>query len=75
MSVSPTPSVVLSATVRPGVPGMDCEALNRICEVLDAVKAQTDDLCDSQALTNQFLDELLQHYLPQDNTELVNRLQ
>jgi len=74
-SVSPTPSVVSSATVRPGAPGIDREALNRIREVLDAVKAQTDNLYDGQASTNHLLDDLRQRCLPQDNTELVNRLQ
>ena len=71
--VSPTPSVVSSATVRPGI---DRDALNRIREVLDAVKAQTDALQDGQQSTNDILDDLRQRcpLLP-DNTELVERLQ
>ena len=72
-SASPTPSVVSSATVRPRA-GIDPEALNRIREVLDGVKAQTDDLRDGQLWTNNVLDELRQH-CPPDNTELVERLQ
>ncbi|KAH9993287.1 hypothetical protein BJV74DRAFT_884401 [Russula compacta] len=75
-SVSPTPSIVSSATVRPVAPGIDREALNRIREVLDAVKAQTDDLQDGQSSTNRLLNELRDRCpLPQDNTELVERLQ
>jgi hypothetical protein len=72
-AVSPTPSVVSSATVRPGI---DRDALNRIREVLDAVKAQTDALEDGQQSTNNILDDLRQRcpLLP-DNTELVERLQ
>ena len=73
-SVSPTPSVVSSATVRPRATGIDREALNRIRETLDGVKAQTDDLRDGQLWTNNVLDELRQH-CPPDNTELVERLQ
>ena len=65
-----------SATVRPGAPGIDRDALNRIRDVLDAVKAQTDALQDGQLSTNNVLDELRQRVpvLP-DNTELVERLQ
>ncbi|KAI9513417.1 hypothetical protein F5148DRAFT_4214 [Russula earlei] len=75
-AVSPTPSVVSSATVRPVAPGIDREALNRIREVLDAVKAQTDALEDGQLSTNNLLNELSQRCpLPQDNTELIERLQ
>ena len=72
-TVSPTPSVVSSATVRPGI---DRDALNRIREVLDAVKAQTDALQDGQQATNNILDDLRERcpLLP-DNTELVERLQ
>jgi hypothetical protein len=73
-SVSPTPSVVSSATVRPRAPGIDSDALNRIREVLDGVKAQTDDLRDGQLWTTNVLDELRQRS-PPDNTELVERLQ
>ena len=73
-SVSPTPSVVSSATVRPRATGIDREALNRIREVLDGVKAQTDDLRDGQLWTTNVLDELRQRS-PPDNTELVERLQ
>ena len=73
---SPTPSVVSSATVRPAAPGIDRDALNRIRDVLDAVKAQTDALRDGQLSTNDVLDELRQRCpMPQDNTELVERLQ
>jgi hypothetical protein len=72
---SPTPSVVSSATVRPAA-GIDREALDRIREVLDAVKAQTDTLRDGQLSTNNLLDELYQRCpLPQDNRDLVERLQ
>jgi hypothetical protein len=73
-TVSPTQSVVSSATVRPRAPGIDPEALNRIREVLDGVKAQTDDLRDGQLWTSNVLDELRQRS-PPDNTELVERLQ
>lgn len=75
-SVSPTPSVVSSATVRPTAPGIDRDAINRIREVLDAVKDQTDALWDGQLSTNHLLDELRQR-VPrgQDNAELVERLQ
>jgi hypothetical protein len=73
-SVSPTQSVVSSATVRPRAAGIDPEALNRIREVLDGVKAQTDDLRDGQLWTSNVLDELRQRG-PPDNTELVERLQ
>ena len=75
-AASPTPSMVSSATVRPAAPGIDRDALNRIRDVLDAVKAQTDALRDGQLSTNDVLDELRQRCpLPQDNTELVERLQ
>jgi hypothetical protein len=65
-----------SATVRPGAPGIDRDALNHIRDVLDAVKAQTDALKDGQLSTNNVLDELRKRgpVLP-DNTELVERLQ
>jgi hypothetical protein len=59
-SVSPIPSVVSSATVRPGAQGIVYKALNCIHEVLDAIEAQTDNLHNGQALTNQFLDNLCQ---------------
>src|SRR6266446_2463340 len=73
---SPTPSVVSSATVRPRALGIDREALDRIREVLDGVKAQTDDLRDGQLWTNNVLDDLRQRSTPPpDNTELVERLQ
>lgn len=73
--LSPTPSVVSSVTVRPA-PGIDREALDRIRGVLDAVKAQTDALRDGQLSTNNLLDELYQRCpLPQDNEDLVERLQ
>ena len=72
-AASPTPSVVSSATVRPGI---DRDALNRIRDVVDAVKAQTDALRDGQLSTNDMLDELRQRCpVPQDNSELVERLQ
>ncbi|KAF8491309.1 hypothetical protein F5888DRAFT_1865451 [Russula emetica] len=58
----------------PRAPGIDGEALNRIHEVLDGVKAQTDDLHDGQLWTSNVLDELRQR-CPPDNTELVERLQ
>ena len=73
-SVSPTQSVVSSTTVRPRAPGIDSEALNRIREVLDGVKAQTDDLRDGQLWTTNVLDELRQR-CPPENTELMERLQ
>ena len=39
--------MVLSATVRPSAPGIvDYKALNQIHEVLDGIKAQTDELQD-----------------------------
>jgi hypothetical protein len=60
ISISPTPSVVSSATVRPGALGIDCEALNHIHKVLDAIKAQTDNLYNGQASTNHLLDDLCQ---------------
>jgi hypothetical protein len=68
--------MISSATIRPGAPGIDREAMNRIREVLDAVKAQTDALRDGQLSTNDILDELRQRRpeLP-DNMELVERLQ
>ena len=72
-AASPTPSVVSSATVRPGI---DRDALNRIRDVIDAVKAQTDALRDGQLSTNEMLDELRERCpVPQDNRELVERLQ
>ncbi|KAH9169356.1 hypothetical protein EDB89DRAFT_1479631 [Lactarius sanguifluus] len=77
-SVSPTPSAVSSATVRavPTTPGIDREVINRIRDVLDAVKGQTDALWDGQLSTNHVLDELRQRVpRTQDNTELVERLQ
>ncbi|KAH8997727.1 hypothetical protein EDB86DRAFT_3076536 [Lactarius hatsudake] len=77
-SVSPTPSAVSSATVRavPTTPGIECEVINRICDVLDAVKGQTDTLWDGQLSTNHVLDKLRQRVpQTQDNTELVERLQ
>ena len=77
-SVSPTPSVGSSATVRavPTTPRIDCEVINRIRDVLDRVKEQTDALWDGQLSTNHVLDELRQR-VPrvQDNAELVERLQ
>ena len=73
-----------------GAPGIDRDALNRICDalnrirdalnrirdVLDAIKAQTDALQDGQLSTNNVLAELRQRgpVLP-DNTVLVERLQ
>ncbi|KAH8976581.1 hypothetical protein EDB86DRAFT_3095485 [Lactarius hatsudake] len=75
---SPPLSAVSSATVRavPTTPGIDCEVINRICDVLDAVKGQTDALWDGQLSTNHVLDKLRQRVpRTQDNTELVERLQ
>jgi hypothetical protein len=70
--------VVLGATIRPRASGIDPEALNCIREVLDGVKAQTDNLRDGQLWTSNVLEELHQvrrkRHLP-DNTELVERLQ
>ncbi|KAH8982660.1 hypothetical protein EDB86DRAFT_3126474 [Lactarius hatsudake] len=60
----------------PTTPGIDCEVINRICDVLDAVKGQTDALWDGQLSTDHVLDELRQRVpRTQDNTELVERLQ
>ncbi|KAH9977815.1 hypothetical protein BGW80DRAFT_1455971 [Lactifluus volemus] len=61
-SVSPRLSVNSSATVRPTAPGIDCDILNRIHDVLNAVKAQADTLWDGQLLTNHLLDELRHAY-------------
>ena len=77
-SVSPTPSMSSSATVRaaPTGRGIDCEVINRIRDVLDRVKDQTDALWDGQLSTNHVLDELRQRVpRAQDNTELIERLQ
>ncbi|KAH9030876.1 hypothetical protein EDB83DRAFT_2319302 [Lactarius deliciosus] len=71
-------SAVSSATVRavPTTPGIDCEVIKRIRDVLDAVKGQTDALWDGQLSTNHILDELRQRVpRTQDNTELVEWLQ
>ncbi|KAH8988723.1 hypothetical protein EDB86DRAFT_3202463 [Lactarius hatsudake] len=70
ISYSPPSSAV------PTTPGIDCEVINRICDVLDAVKGQTDALWDGQLSTNHVLDKLRQRVpRTQDNTELVERLQ
>ena len=76
-SVSPTPSEGSSATVRAmPTPGIDREVINRIRDVLDAVKDQTDALWDGQLSTNHVLDELRQRVpRTQDNAELLDRLQ
>ena len=65
--------MVSSATVRPGI---DRDALKCIRDVLDTVKAQTDSLRDGQLSMNDMLDELHDRCpVPQDNRELVERLQ
>jgi hypothetical protein len=77
-SVSPMPSIGSSAMVRavPTGRGVDCEVINRICDIVERVKDQTDALWDGQLSTNHILDELRQCVpQPQDNAELVERLQ